>query len=139
MFAQTALFLVGLTSWGMAEEASVLDHGDSGSGGYSMNTISADYSEFSVIEEIPMDLANINDKSEVQKVKVHKSFHKKHKGLPLEVQPREDSKIEDIEAKKKDGLHSRDQRGNSVTQIDILAAFQDTAAYKWWHEVAVRN
>lgn len=140
MLVRLGIFCLGLTSLSLAEEAVVLDHhGDKSSGNYPVNIVSTDYAEISVIEEVPNQGPN-NDKSEPHKVKVHKSFHRKHKGLPQVAQPRDNQKIEELSDDKKGSARkTKRYQSKKLTDTEILAQMQETAVYQWWLEASARK
>lgn len=138
MVAGFWISFIGLASIVLAEDGAVLDNGESGGGSSAMNTVSADYSEISVIEEIPVDL-NGADKPDIQvKVKVHNSGHRKHKKLPMVLQAAENHKIEDlpkddgaVKKKPKDGLGLGNNSQQAITSASILANIQENPSYDW--------
>ncbi len=141
MFSWVRIAVFILVSQASAEESVGLDQGDSGSGGYSMNVISTDYAEVGIIvDEIPKGSMKDQKDPNIQKVKVHKSAHRKHKKLSLVRQPRENPKIEELSDKKKTGSRKKYYlRGKNTVDMFTLSTLQENVPYQWFYEVVARQ
>jgi hypothetical protein len=130
--------LISLSLVTVISAANDMDDNAGNASAPSVNIISSDYSETSIVEELPIE-SNHGDAANLShKVKVHKSYHRKHKGLPQVVQPPTNHKIEEV-SKNQDQQKAKDKLKKKLKDAELLSALQESTAYHWWLEISLQQ